>query len=142
MREGVCWEVIDGKGWLFRVNGREFVWIGMIDGSVFFQEFGRAVTHVMRMGKAEVDEEGGFGLCFFPFFEVFEHSLAMPCATALGGAAALGGIMNSGEFLISFPITVALFAGAHGVVAGFIEGRGHDVLENVFRRSIGPRPNR
>ena len=86
----MLFEVVDREGGLLRVKGGEGSFVAMVLGSVFREELGLAVSLVMRVGEAEVDEEGLLGFLGLAAIEVVENLLAVPVGAGFIGAAAFG----------------------------------------------------
>jgi len=102
------------------MRGRERRRVGVVGRAIFREESGLAVARVVRVREAKIDEKRITVLRGLAILEISEHLFAVPCATGLIGPAAFGGVLANGEELVSGLVTVAQFAGAHGVVASAI----------------------
>ena len=114
-----------------RVGRGQGVLVTMVHRPVLFKQLRSTITHVMRMRKAEVDEERILVLGLFPVVQVVHHLLPVPVAAGLLGAAALGGVVTHRELGIGGAVTVSVLAGPHGVVARLVEDRGQTILDRV-----------
>ncbi len=117
----MSFEVVGGELWLFGVQGGEGVGVAVIFCAIFGEELGLAVALVVRVGEAEVDEEGFFGFLGLAVTEVVHDLLAVPVGAGFIGFAALGGVFDDLEFAVGDAVAVSLFAGAHGLVASVVK---------------------
>src|SRR5687768_2147159 len=99
---------------------RRMTFIDVVHGTIFCEQFGRAISHIMRMRKAEIDQEWLGVLSLLSLPQVFHHTIAMPAAASFMGATPLGRIMADGEEPISSFITISLFARAHRRITGAV----------------------
>ena len=134
MMKGVGREPVVGKNGLAITLFGEAVLVGVIRRLVFCQKLRGAISDIVGMGKAEVDEKGVFVLVRGTFVEIFEDSFAMPGTSCLCRPAALGRIVHDGELFVGTPVAVAPLAGAHRVVASAVEDLSHDIVDD-FRRA-------
>ena len=78
----------------------EGFFIAVVFGAIFVEEFGLSVALVVRVGEAEVDEEGVFIFGGFAAVEVVEDLLAVPMGAGFIGVAAFGGVLDDLELVI------------------------------------------
>ena len=58
MMERMFRQPVDWQVGLLGISGRKGILFAVIHRPIFFQKLRRAITHIMRMGKSEVDEKG------------------------------------------------------------------------------------
>ena len=122
-------QIIDRQLRLLVIGRRQRIPVAMIHRAIFLEQLRRAITHIVRMRKTEVDQERIGIFNEFARVEIFEHPLRMPRAAGLRRAAALGGIVHHLELLVRAIVAVAAFARAHGSVTGTIENGCQCVLD-------------
>ena len=122
---------VEGQLRGLRVGRRQGLLVAMIYCPVLLEQFGRTVPHVVRMGKAKVDEEGILVLGLFPVVQVIHHLLPMPVAARLLRAATLGGIVPHRELGVGSTVTISILAGPHGIVTGLVEDSGQAILDRI-----------
>ena len=116
---------------MFGIKSGEGFFIAVIFGAIFVEEFGLSVALVVRVGEAEVDEEGVFIFGGFAAVEVVEDLLAVPMGAGFIGVAAFGGVLDDLELVIRAGERVAALASAHGVVSRAIEDGSERVFFNI-----------
>ena len=122
---------------MFGIKSGEGFFIAVIFGAIFVEEFGLSVALVVRVGEAEVDEEGVFIFGGFAAVEVVEDLLAVPMRAGFIGVAAFGGVLDDLELVIRAGERVAALASAHGVVSRAIEDGSERVFFKIGRDECG-----
>ena len=103
----------------------------MVHRPVFLEQFGRTVPGIMWMREPKVDKERILVLCLFPFVQVVDYLLSVPMAAGFFRSAPLGRVMTDRELGVGRTMTVAILAGAHGIVASLVKNGGQTILDRV-----------
>ena len=124
-------QVINRKRRLLGIGRRNGLFVGMINRTVFGQQFRLTITRVVWMGKPEIDQERIRVLCGLALIEIIQHLLRMPGTPPLIGVPTTGAVMAYLKKIIGARIAIAILAGTHGVVAGLVEDCGQSVLNQI-----------
>ena len=119
--EGVRRQPVDRQLRSLRIGRGQLLPAAVIHRAVFLQQLRLSISHIVRMGEAEVDQEGSGVLLLFPPGEVVEHLVGVPGAAAGIGTAALHRIPPYREQRVGTLVAVAGLAGSHGSVARLVE---------------------
>ncbi len=89
----------------------------MVGCTIFFQKFWSAISSVVRVGKAKINEEGIFVGLGLAFIEKVDDLVAMPRASRLGGASSLVRVVADFKKRVGSLVAVSSLASSHGVIS-------------------------
>ena len=134
--EGMLRQPVDRQGRLIGIGRRQVLLVEVIDRPILRQQSGLAVTHVVRMRKAVVNEERVLVLGCLALLQVIHDLLSVPMAALFVGAPAAGAVVAHSEELVGCFVAVTVLAGPHGIVAGPVEDSRQSVLGQVGRHLL------
>ena len=109
----------------------------MVHRPVLLEQFRRAIPGIVWMGESKVDKEGIGVLRFFPIVQIVNHLLPVPVTAGFLCSATPGGVITHRELGVGPIMTIAVLAGAHGVVSGRIEDSGQAILDRIRDTGLG-----